>query len=95
MKQRTNQCPDYYIGAIKGIESMDVVLDFQGDNYNLGTALTYIMRAGKKPNNPMAQDIKKAIDHLQAELDRISALEEKFMSSLEEPPVMIYKTNPE
>ena len=45
-------------------------MDFQPDNYNLGTALTYLMRAGKKPNNPITQDIKKAIAHLKFELER-------------------------
>jgi hypothetical protein len=28
------------------------------------------MRAGKKPNNPITQDIKKAIAHLEFELER-------------------------
>ena len=61
-------CPDYYIGKYLGIEAMDVVFDFSQDNYNIGTALTYLMRAGKKPGNPMSQDIEKAIVHLQREL---------------------------
>ena len=38
------------------------------NNYNLGTAITYLLRAGKKTGNPMAQDINKAIAHLQREL---------------------------
>lgn len=62
--------PDYYKGKKHGYEAHKVVEDFQGDNYNLGTALTYLMRAGKKPNNPITQDIKKAIHHLQFELNR-------------------------
>jgi len=61
--------PKYYIGKYRKIEALDVVLDFQEDNYNLGTALTYLMRAGKKPNNPITQDIKKAIAHLERELE--------------------------
>ena len=61
--------PEYYFGRYKKIEAKDVVLDFQHDNYNLGTALTYIMRAGKKPNNPITQDIQKAIHHLEMELE--------------------------
>jgi len=74
MKTLTSQTmskktPKYYIGKYKQIEAFDVVLDFQEDNYNLGTAITYLLRAGKKPNNPMSQDIKKAIAHLQRELE--------------------------
>jgi len=65
-----SKTPTYYIGKLKQIEAKDVVQDFQPDNYNLGTALTYLMRAGKKPNNPITQDIKKAIAHLEFELDR-------------------------
>jgi len=64
-----SKTPKYYIGKHKGIEAFDVVLDFQEDNYNLGTAITYLLRAGKKPNNPMAQDIRKAIAHLEKELE--------------------------
>ena len=62
--------PKYYIGQKLKIEAKDVVMDFQPDNYNLGTALTYLMRAGKKPHNPICDDIKKAIAHLQFELER-------------------------
>ena len=62
-------CPEYYIGKTHGIEAMDVVMDFSHDNYNIATALTYLMRAGKKPNNPITQDIEKAIVHLQRELE--------------------------
>lgn len=64
-----SKTPKYYIGKYKQIEAFDVVLDFQEDNYNLGTAITYLLRAGKKPNNPIAQDIKKAIAHLERELE--------------------------
>ena len=68
--QTMSKTPKYYIGKTLGIEAKDVVMDFQPDNYNLGTALTYLMRAGKKPHNPITQDIKKAIAHLEFELDR-------------------------
>jgi len=68
MEYNLKDVPSYYIGEHKAIEAMDVVLDFQRENYNLGTALTYLMRAGKKPGNPMKQDIIKAIVHLKREL---------------------------
>ena len=69
-----SKTPSYYIGKTLGIEAKDVVMDFQPDNYNLGTALTYLMRAGKKPNTPITQDIKKAIAHLKFELERQAKL---------------------
>lgn len=64
--------PKYYIGKYKNIEAMDVVLDFQEDNYNVGVAIAYLLRAGNKPNNPMIDDLEKAIIHLQREVDHIN-----------------------
>ncbi len=63
--------PHYYIGKKYKIEARKVVEDFQADNYNLGTAITYLLRAGKKEGNPAEQDIRKAINHLHFELDRL------------------------
>lgn len=64
--------PEYYIGKYKAIEAMDVVLDFQEDNYNVGVAIAYLLRAGRKPNNPMIDDLQKAIIHLQREVSHLS-----------------------
>jgi hypothetical protein len=63
--------PSYYIGKTYKIEARKVVEDFQADNYNLGVAISYLLRAGKKEGNPTEQDIRKAIDHLHFELDRL------------------------
>lgn len=63
--------PNYYLGKYKKLEAMDVVLDFQEDSYNLGVAIAYLLRAGKKPGNPKGKDIQKAIAHLKAELKHI------------------------
>tara|TARA_R100000995_G_scaffold82256_1_gene55923 strand:+ start:568 stop:819 length:252 start_codon:yes stop_codon:yes gene_type:complete len=68
---KKKEIPFYYVGKKYKIEARKVVEDFQGDNYNLGVALSYLMRAGKKEGNPIEQDIRKAIDHLHFELDRI------------------------
>ena len=64
--------PSYYLGKYKDIEAFDVCMDFQRDNYNLGVAIAYLLRAGKKEGNPMEQDIQKAIDHLQKELEYLA-----------------------
>ena len=64
--------PSYYIGTKYKIEARKVVEDFQGVIYNLGTAITYLLRAGKKEGNPPEQDIRKAINHLHFELDRLN-----------------------
>ena len=65
--------PKYYIGKTHKYEASKVVEDFQGDSYNLATAITYLLRAGKKTTNPKEQDIRKSIDHLHFELNRIAA----------------------
>lgn len=68
--------PDYYI-APNGYEASKVVEGFSPDNYNIGTAITYLLRAGKKvyindcPKESKIRDIEKAIDHLNFELDRL------------------------
>ena len=63
------------MGKHMKIEAKNVVWDVQDNNYNLGTALTYIMRAGKKPGNPITQDIEKAIHHLEMELENLIYVE--------------------
>ena len=66
--------PNYYNGIFKGIKANEVIDDFLL-TYNIGTAVTYLLRAGKKPNNPKKQDIQKAIDHLKFELELIKKQE--------------------
>tara|TARA_R110000803_G_scaffold13153_3_gene37147 strand:+ start:1583 stop:1945 length:363 start_codon:yes stop_codon:yes gene_type:complete len=68
-KKNTPSTPTYYLGKYKGLEAFDVVMDFQRDSYNLGVAIAYLLRAGKKQGNPRGQDISKAIDHLKKELE--------------------------
>lgn len=68
---KKEEIPHYYIGKTYKIEARKVVEDFQADNYNLGVAISYLLRCGKKAGNPAEQDIRKAINHLHFELDRI------------------------
>jgi hypothetical protein len=65
------EIPSYYIGEKYKIEARKVIEDFQADNYNLGVAISYLLRCGKKEGNSAEQDIRKAINHLHFELDRI------------------------
>ena len=46
-----------------------VVEDFEL-SYNLGTAVTYLLRADKKHDTPV-ECIKKAIAHLEFELEKV------------------------
>jgi hypothetical protein len=62
--------PTYYTGTMYGYSARNIVEDFQL-GYNIGTAVSYLLRAGKKEGNPAEQDIQKAINHLHFELDKL------------------------
>ena len=61
--------PSYYIGKYHKYEARKVVEDFEL-TYNLGTAVTYLLRAKRKHDTPV-DCIKKAIAHLEFELERL------------------------
>jgi len=42
-------------------------------NYNLGTAISYIWRSGRKYEDAEIEDLEKAIKHLEFECDRLKA----------------------
>lgn len=69
--------PDYYKGTYYKMEAHEVIEDFVGNNYNLGVAVAYLLRAGKKEDNDMSKDIQKAIDHLNFELKRQKHINEE------------------
>lgn len=58
--------PNHY-KTTSGLEAIDVIESFKL-NYRLGSALKYILRAGKK--GPADTDIRKAMWFLQRELDK-------------------------
>ena len=62
--------PSYYSGTKYGYSARKIVEDFEL-GYNTGTAVSYLLRAGKKEGNPPEQDIQKAINHLHFELDKL------------------------
>ena len=62
--------PSYYSGTKYGYSARKIVEDFNL-SYNVGTAVSYLLRAGKKEGNPAEQDIQKAINHLHFELDKL------------------------
>ena len=64
-----NKIPEYYIGKTYKIEARKVIEDYDL-TYNIGTAVTYLLRAKRKHKSPI-DCIKKAIAHLEFELDKI------------------------
>jgi len=63
-----SKIPSYYIGN-NGYEARKVVSGFDL-SYNVGTAVTYLLRAKRKHDTPI-DCITKAIAHLEFELERI------------------------
>jgi hypothetical protein len=69
--------PNYYIGSVYGYEARRVIEDWNL-SYNVGNAVTYLLRAGKKKEKGMTDkekhidDLKKAINHLEFEIEKIN-----------------------
>ena len=61
--------PDYYIGNKYKYEARKVVEDFEL-SYNIGTAVTYLLRAARKHSTPN-ECITKAMAHLKFELEKL------------------------
>ena len=58
--------PDHYQEHPTGVECIDIAEHF---NFNRGSAMKYIWRAGKKGDT--ITDLKKAIQYLEFEINRI------------------------
>ena len=67
---KTKKEPSYYSGKTYGYAARKGVEDFDL-SYNVGTPVSYLLRAGNKDGNPAEQDIQKAINHLHFELDKL------------------------
>ena len=65
-----NPIPNYYVGNTYGYEARKVVEDWDL-SYNVGTAVTYLLRSSYKHDSPY-DCIQKAINHLNFELDKLN-----------------------
>ena len=66
-----NDIPEYYKGK-NGYMAKDVVSNFDL-SYNIGTAVTYLLRSKNKHDDGGVEDIRKAINHLHFELERLES----------------------
>ena len=69
-----NPIPNYYIGNTYGYEARKVCEDWDL-SFNVGTAVTYLLRSSYKHDSPY-DCIQKAINHLQFELDKLNNREQ-------------------
>ena len=70
----SNPIPNYYVGNTYGYEARKVVEDWDL-SFNVGTAVTYLLRSSYKHDSPY-DCIQKAINHLQFELDKLNNREQ-------------------
>lgn len=61
--------PSHYNAAVKGIECIDVAEQF---NFNRGSAIKYIWRAGYKDKSKEIEDLRKAAWYINREIERLS-----------------------
>lgn len=84
MNEKVNH-PSHYQG--KGLEAIDVIESF-GLGFNLGNAIKYILRAGKKGSEPedRLNDLKKADWYLSREINQevITCFTDQLQPKLEE-----------
>ena len=74
--------PHYYIGKVHGYSAKNIVDDFDLTPWT-AQAVQYILRAGKKEGNSPAQDIRKAINVLNFELEKLYKEEKTLAGGLE------------
>lgn len=72
--------PEHY--CFSKYEPKDVIREW-GLNFNLGSAVKYIARAGRKDD--IVQDLKKAREFLSFEIEALEAEREKSTSKVETP----------
>jgi len=73
-KLKDNPIHNYYVGSTYGYEARKVCEDWEL-SYNIGTAVTYLLRSSYKHDTPY-DCIQKAINHLNFELDKLNNKEQ-------------------
>jgi hypothetical protein len=63
----------------KGYDVIDFIKDYNL-NFNRGNVIKYLARAGKKDNE--LQDLRKALDYLQREIEHYEKLQTEWIESI-------------
>lgn len=72
-----NSTPSYYIGDKYKYKVKDIIYDFNS-TYNIGTAISYLLRSGRKQevgltsNEKRIEDLNKAINHIRFEIENLN-----------------------
>lgn len=65
--ERSISAPPHYVAGRKH-EPKDVIHDW-GLNFNLGNAVKYIARCGRKAGSSKTEDLRKAVQYLKFEIE--------------------------
>lgn len=79
---KAHRTPEHYLGKGTDFDVIDFIKAYD-INFNLGNVIKYVSRAGRKSSESKRDDLLKAIDYLNRELDSIfqeEAKEEPFIS---------------
>lgn len=60
--------PKHYVSHPSGVECIEITRHM---SFNLGNAIKYLWRSGKKDQTPAVQDLEKAVFYIQDEIVRI------------------------
>ena len=66
--KETIKHPNHYQG-LNGMEVIEVIDNFEL-NFNTGNVIKYVLRAGKKEKNKKIEDLRKAIQYLEFEINK-------------------------
>lgn len=69
--------PSHYTSHPSGIECITIT---QHHNFCIGSAIKYLWRCGLKDNVPVEQDLRKAIQYINFELERLKQCQTRSQS---------------
>lgn len=72
-RKRKPSGPEYYL-LPRACTEVRHVIEALNLGYNLGNVLKYVCRAGKKPGADYANDLRKAAQYIQFELERVEGV---------------------
>lgn len=65
---------NHYGGDLNPFEPIKII-DWYDLNFNLGNVVKYVLRGGKKDNEPILKELKKARFYLDREIKKLERLE--------------------
>lgn len=64
--------PEHYTSDPSGVECIEII---RHRNFNIGSAVKYLWRAGLKDEDTYVEDLEKAVWYIQDEINRLATIE--------------------